>query len=105
MNNIKNIYQRAGKCDGQQNLKGVLEAAMVSTSEGVTYDSPNVTMTSEPVKNQVLGNCCVYSPTYFMLKRKQQHFVLELQNPNTEPRKWLISSGTGGKTKRAFKNQ
>ena len=50
LNNIKNIYQHAGKCDDQQNLKDVLDAAMVSTLEEVTYKSPNFPMTSTPVK-------------------------------------------------------
>ena len=31
LNNIKNIYQHAGKCDYQQKFKDILEAAMVST--------------------------------------------------------------------------
>ena len=31
MNNIKNIYQHEGKCDNQQNLKGILDADMVLT--------------------------------------------------------------------------
>ena len=31
MNNIKNIYQYAGKCDNQQNLKGVIDSAVVLT--------------------------------------------------------------------------
>ena len=30
LNNIK-IYQHAGKCDDQQNLKDILDAAIVST--------------------------------------------------------------------------
>ena len=64
LNNIKKIYQRAGKCDDQQNLKDILDAAMVSTPDEVTYDIPNVPVTSTPLKNQVLGNNCVYSPTY-----------------------------------------
>ena len=46
----KKIYQHAGKCDDQQNLKDVLDATMVSTPEGVTNNSPNVPMTSTPVK-------------------------------------------------------
>ena len=45
MNNIKNIYQHAGKCDDQQNLKDIIDADMVSTPEGVTYNSPNAPMT------------------------------------------------------------
>ena len=50
MNNIKNIYQHAGKCDYQQNLKNILEAALLYTPEGFTDKSPNVHMTSSPVK-------------------------------------------------------
>ena len=50
LNNIRNIHQHAGKCDDQQNLKGILDAAMVSTPEEVTDDSPHVPMTSTPVK-------------------------------------------------------
>ena len=50
MNNIKNIYQHAGKCDDQQNIKDIIDAAMVSTREGFTEDSPNVPMASTPPK-------------------------------------------------------
>ena len=35
MNNIKNIYQHAGKCDDKQNLKDIIDAAVLSTPEGV----------------------------------------------------------------------
>ena len=31
MNNIKKIYQHSGKCDDQQNLKDIIDAAMFST--------------------------------------------------------------------------
>ena len=50
MNNIKNIYQHAGKFDDQQNLKDILDAALLSTPEVVTDNSPNVPMKSTPVK-------------------------------------------------------
>ena len=50
MNNIKKIYQHAGKCDDQQNLKYILDAYMVLIPEGVTDSSPNVHITSIPVK-------------------------------------------------------
>ena len=46
----KRLYQRAGKCDYQQNLKDIIDAAILSTPEGVTDNSPNVHMTSKPVK-------------------------------------------------------
>ena len=44
MNNIKKIYQHAGKCDDQQKLKDILDADMVLTPEGVTDNSTNVPM-------------------------------------------------------------
>ena len=45
MNNIKKIYQHAGKCDDQQNLKDIIDADILSTPEGVTDNIPNVHMT------------------------------------------------------------
>ena len=50
MKNIKNIYQHASKFDYQQNLKDIIDAAILSTPEGITDNSPNVHMTSTPVK-------------------------------------------------------
>ena len=50
MNNIIYIYQHAGKCDDQQNLKDIIDAAILSTPEVVTYNSTNVHFTSSPVK-------------------------------------------------------
>ena len=46
MDNIKHIYQHAGKCDDQQNLKDIIEDALLYTTEGVTDNSPNVHMAS-----------------------------------------------------------
>ena len=50
MNNIKKIYQHAAKCNDQQNLKDIIDAAILSTAEGVTDNSHNVHMISTPVK-------------------------------------------------------
>ena len=52
MNNTKKVYQHAGKCDDQQNLKDIIDAALLSTSEGVSDDSTNVPMTSTTVKKR-----------------------------------------------------
>ena len=49
MNNIKNMYQHAGKCDYQQNIKDIIDAAILSTPEGVTDNSPNAHLSSSPV--------------------------------------------------------
>ena len=40
LENIKKIYKTAGKCDNQQRYKSIIEAAMVSTLEGFTENSP-----------------------------------------------------------------
>ena len=53
MNNIKKIYRHAGKCDYQQFLKDIIDAAMVSTPEGFTDNSPNAPMKSTPVKKPI----------------------------------------------------
>ena len=50
MNNIKKIYQHAGKCDDEQNLKDIIDDAMVSTTEGGTDNSPNMPMSPALVK-------------------------------------------------------
>ena len=49
MNNIKNIYQHAVKCDDEQNITDIIDVAMVSTPELVTDNSPNVPITSTPL--------------------------------------------------------
>ena len=50
MNNIKKVYQHAGKCDYKKNLKDIIDAAILSTLEGVTDNSPNLHMASTLVK-------------------------------------------------------
>ena len=50
MNNIKKIYQHAGKGDDQQNLKDIIDAAILSTPEGFTDNTSNVHMASTPFK-------------------------------------------------------
>ena len=37
---INKLYKHYGKCDDQQQFKGILEADMVSTPEGFTDNSP-----------------------------------------------------------------
>ena len=49
LKNIKKIYQNSVKCDDQQNLKYIIDAARLSSTEGVTDDSCNTPITSTPV--------------------------------------------------------
>ena len=50
--NIKKLYKQSGKCDYQQQFKDILEAAMISTPEVFTNNSPispmNLTLVKKP---------------------------------------------------------
>ena len=61
LNNIKKIYQHAGKCDYQQNLKYIFDAAVVYTPEGVTDDSPSFPMTQTQVKQNARKSLCLFT--------------------------------------------
>ena len=100
MNNIKKIYQYAGKCEDQQNLNYILEAALLSTPEGFTDNSPNVHMPSSTVKKpSATQSLCLYT-IYWMLNLKQQNVVLWLHNPNEKPWKWVIAFGQNKKKRK-----
>ena len=70
MNNIKKIYQHAGKCDDKKNLKDVLYAAMVSTPEVFTDESTNVSMKSKTVKKPSAGKSLCLFTNIFDVKKK-----------------------------------
>ena len=50
LENIKKLYKQAGKCDGQQQFKDILETGMFSTPEIFTNNSPISPMKSTPIK-------------------------------------------------------
>ena len=66
LENIKKLHKQTGKCDDQIQLKYIIEADMVSTSEGFTNDSHISPMTSTPVKNHVFENHCFCLLTFYM---------------------------------------
>ena len=72
LNNIKKIYQHSGKCDYQQNIKDILNDAMVSTSEGVTHESPNVPMTSTPVRKPSASKSLFLFTNILNVKKKTE---------------------------------
>ena len=104
MNNIKKIYQHAGKCDDQQNLKDIIDAAIISTPERVTYNSANVHMTSTPVKKPSARKSLFLFTNIldFQPKTAKRRFVAA--KSRREEIKVCNSLWTK-KTKRAFKNQ
>ena len=52
LQNIRNLYKHAGKCDNKQQFKYILEAAMVSIPEEFTNNIPISPMNLTSVKKQ-----------------------------------------------------
>ena len=76
MNNIKNIYQHAGKCDDQQNLKDIIDSAVMLTLEVVIDDIPNVPIKSTPVnKPSASKSLCLFT-NILDVKPKPENVVL-----------------------------
>ena len=76
MHKIKKIYQHAGKCDDQQNLKDTLDASMVSNPEGVTDNSPNVTMKSTPVKKPSdRKSLCLFTNILYVIQKIERRCI------------------------------
>ena len=74
LNNIKNIYQHADKCDDQQNIKNILYAALLSTPEGVIDNSPNVPMTSTQVeKKSASKSLCLFTTILDVKPKTAKH--------------------------------
>ena len=62
LENIKNIYKQSGNCDEQQQFKDIIEAAMFSTPEGFTYNSPISPRTSTSVKKpSAQKSLCIFT--------------------------------------------
>ena len=62
MNTIKKIYQHAGKCDDQQNLKDIIDSAVILTLKVVIDNIPNAPMTSTPVNEpSVSKSLCLFT--------------------------------------------
>ena len=105
MNNIKKIYEHAGKCDDQQNLKDIIDAAILYTPEGVTDNSPNVHMTSTPVKKpSARKSLCLFTNILDIQPKTEKHIFVASKS-RRKAMKVCNSLWTKKKTKRAFKNQ
>ena len=65
LESIKKIYKQAGKCNNQQKFKYIIEAAMVSTPEGFTNNSPIYPMTEISAKKPSAQKpLCVFTNIY-----------------------------------------
>ena len=83
LNNIKKIHQHAGKCDEQQNLKYILDAAMVYTPGGVTDVIPSLCITQTTVKKPISRKSLCLFTNIFDVKIKLLPVVLNLKNQNS----------------------
>ena len=105
MNNIKNRYQHAGKCDDQQNLKDIIDAAILSTPEEITYVSPSLRKIPTTVKKtSARKSICLFTNILDVEKKTSKHRV-----GYEKYKRRAIKVGnnlcTRKKTKRAFKNK
>ena len=90
LKNIKKIYQHAGNCDDQQNLKDILYADMVSITEEITDYSPSFPMISTPVKkSRASKSLCLFTNIFGVRKKtakrrvgaaKSKHRALKVGN-------------------------
>ena len=99
----KKIYQHAGKCDDQQNLKDILDANMMSNPEGVTYDSPNVPMKSTPVKKpSARKSLCLFTN---ILHVKNKAAKRRIGAAKSRRKATKVGNSLWTKKKRVLKNQ
>ena len=70
LNNIKKIYEDAGKCDDQQNLRDILDTAMVSKPEEVTGVSLSLFIPQKTVKKPSANkSLCLFTNIFDAKKR------------------------------------
>ena len=105
MNNIKNIYQHAGKCDNQKNLKDILDDATVLTPQGVTDKSPNMPMTSTQVKKKIARKSLCLFTNILDVKPKTEKRCVVAAKFKHRTMKMVTRKWTHKKTKWAFKNK
>ena len=72
----------------------IIDAAMVSTPEEITDDSPSFPMTQTIVKKTSAKKSLCLFTNIFDVKIKQKNVVLELQNQNAEPLNLVIACGS-----------
>ena len=82
LQNIKKLYKHIGKWDDQKQFKDILEAAMVSTPEGFTNNSPISPMTSTPFKKpSAKKRSCLFTIVLDVKEKTAIHqLILELNH-------------------------
>ena len=95
-------HQHAGKCDDQQNIKDVIDAAILSTPKGVTDNSPNVHMTSTPVKKPSASKSLCLFTNILDVKPKTAKRCFVAEKSRRKAMKVCNILFTKKKTERAF---
>ena len=73
---INKLYKQACKYDNQKQLKDILEATMVSTTEGFNDNSNISTMTPTPVKKlNARKSLCIFTNILDVKKKTAIHRV------------------------------
>ena len=73
---LKKIYQHAGKCDDQQDLKDIIYAAMISTPDEVTDVSPSFSINQTTVKKpSAKKSLCLFTNIFNVKKRTATRHV------------------------------
>ena len=104
MYNIKKIYQHAGKCNDQQNLRDILEAALLYTPERVTANSINVHMKSLPFKKpSARKSLCLFTTILDVKPKTAKRRFVPAKSRHKAMK--LGNSLWTKKTKRTFENQ
>ena len=84
LQNIRKLYNHAGKCDYQQQFKDILESTMVSTPKGFTNNSPRSPTSPTLVNKPRARKALCHSLTHYMQKRKLLPINSELLNQRAE---------------------
>ena len=76
LNNIIYIYKHAGECDYQQNLKDILNDAMVFTPEEITDDNPIRPMTKARFKKpSAWKSLCLFTNTFYIKNKTEKRCI------------------------------
>ena len=106
INSLKKIYQHAGKCDDQQNIKDIIYADMLSTLEGVTDNSPNLPMTSTPVnKPSARKSLCLFTNILYVKWKAEKCIIVDAKSKHRAMKIGNNQCTKKEKTERSFKNQ
>ena len=103
MNNIKNIYQHAGKYNDQQNLNNIIDAAMVSIPEEVTDVSPSLRINQTTAKKpSARKSLCLFTNIFDV---KKETSIRRVESEKSKCRAIKSGNSLWTNIKRAFKNQ